>query len=151
MCLIISLVTFAACQREVGGVDGDCAHTDIKRLLNKFKLIDKHTESQMLQLSAAADGNYRHVLCSNQRSSRHLVKQFAGQMQPNQSRQRTPHAACCMPHCASAANPLSASGPVWPGLVWLCPQRNGTERVCSADFVAFFRQLFVFFFLCLPP
>lgn len=87
---------------------------DIKRLLNKFKLIDKHTESQMVAASAAAaDGNYRHVLCSNQRSSRHLVKQFAGQMQPNQSRQRMPHAACHIAqvqptHCP----PVDRSGPV---------------------------------------
>lgn len=124
VCLIISLATFAACLREVvGNTDGDCAKAyihispdigaDIKRLLNKFKLIDKHTESQMVAASAAADGNYRHVLCSNQRSSRHLVKQFAGQMQPNQSRQRMPHAACHIAqvqptHCP----PVDRSGPV---------------------------------------
>lgn len=126
---------------------------DIKRLLNKFKLIDKHTESQMVAASAAADGNYRHVLCSNQRSSRHLVKQFAGQMQANQTKVGN---ACRMLH----ATLRKCSQPTvrqWTGLarsslaLKLCPQRNGTERVCSADFVAFFASYLFFSFFLLTP
>lgn len=126
---------------------------DIKRLLNKFKLIDKHTESQMVAASAAAaDGNYRHVLCSNQRSSRHLVKQFAGQMQPNQSRQRMRHAACHIAqvqptHCP----PVDRSGPVQSCFEALsAAERNGARVQCR--FCRIFSPVFYFiFFFAYPP
>lgn len=124
---------------------------DIKRLLNKFKLIDKHTESQMVAASAAADGNYRHVLCSNQRSSRHLVKQFAGQMQANQTKVGN---ACRMLH----ATLRKCSQPTvrqWTGLVSLWSfVRSGTERsACAAQILSHFfaSYLFFSFFFLLTP